>query len=143
MARTASAVWQGTLKEGKGSISVGSGAFTDAQYSFNSRFEEGVGTNPEELIAAAHAGCFTMALGAQLTNAGFKPEKIETKADVTLRQVEGKPTITGIALTTTAKVPGADEAAFDKAAADAKAGCPISRLFAGNTEITLEAKLEQ
>jgi len=141
MARTASAVWQGTLKEGRGNISVGSGLFTDAQYSFSSRFEEGTGTNPEELIAAAHAGCFTMALGAQLTNAGFTPERLETKADVTLRPVDGKPTITAIALTTTAKIPGIDKAAFDKAAADAKAGCPISRLFQGNTEITLDAKL--
>ena len=145
MAWTATAVWQGTLKEGKGSISVGSGLFTDAQYSFSSRFEEGVGTNPEELIAAAHAGCFTMALSGQLTNAGFKPEKLETKADVTLRQVDGKPTImaplVGIALVLTAKVPGIDQAAFDTATANAKAGCPISRLFAGNTEITLDAKL--
>jgi osmotically inducible protein OsmC len=141
MARTATAVWQGTIKEGKGSISVGSGLFKDAQYSFSSRFEEGVGTNPEELIAAAHAGCFTMALSGQLTNAGFKPEKLETKADVTLRQVDGKPTIVAIALVTTAKVPGIDQAGFDTAAANAKAGCPISRLFAGNTEITLDAKL--
>jgi osmotically inducible protein OsmC len=141
MARTASAVWQGTLKEGRGTISVGSGLFTDAQYSFTSRFEEGTGTNPEELIAAAHAGCFTMALGAELTKAGFKPEKLETRADVTLRKVDDKPTITNIALSTTAKVPGADKAAFDAAAANAKTGCPISRLFQGNAEITLDAKL--
>jgi lipoyl-dependent peroxiredoxin len=142
MARTASAVWHGTLKEGKGSISVGSGLFRDAQYSFSSRFEEGVGTNPEELIAAAHAGCFTMALDAQLTNGGFKPEKIETTASVTLAKVNDKPTVTKIALVTKAHVPGIDAAAFNKAAEDAKAGCPISRLFAGNTEITLEATLD-
>jgi osmotically inducible protein OsmC len=141
MARTASAVWQGTLKEGKGSISVGSGLFKDAQYSFSSRFEEGVGTNPEELIAAAHAGCFTMAFGAELGKGGYVPEKIETTASVTLRPVDGKPTITSIALVTRAKVPGIDQAAFDATAAGAKAGCPISRLFAGNTEITLDAKL--
>jgi len=141
MARTATAVWQGTLKEGKGSISVGSGLFTDAQYSFSSRFEEGVGTNPEELIAAAHAGCFTMAFGAELGKGGFTPEKIETTASVTLRPVDGKPTITSIALVMTATVPGIDQAKFDEIAAGAKAGCPISRLFAGNTEITLDAKL--
>lgn len=143
MARTASAVWQGTLKEGKGKVSVGSGLFKDAQYSFSSRFEEGTGTNPEELIAAAHAGCFTMALGAELTKAGFTPDKLETKADVTLRPVDGKPTIVSIALTTTAKVPNASKEQFDAAAQAAKAGCPISRLFAGNTEITLNATLEQ
>lgn len=141
MARTASAVWHGTLKEGKGSISVGSGLFRDAQYSFSSRFEEGTGTNPEELIAAAHAGCFTMALDAALTNGGFKPEKIETTASVTLAKVNDKPTITKIALVTKATVPGVDAAAFNKIAEDAKAGCPISRLFANNTEITLEATL--
>ena len=141
MDRSASAVWHGSLKEGKGTISTQSGTLKDTQYSFAARFAEGVGTNPEELIAAAHAGCFTMALSGQLTNAGFKPEKLETKADVTLRNVDGKPTIVSIALMTTAKVPGIDQAAFDTAAANAKAGCPISRLFAGNTEITLDAKL--
>ena len=141
MQRNASAVWKGGLKDGKGTISAPGGVLKDTQYSFTSRFENGPGTNPEELIAAAHAGCFTMALSGQLTNAGFKPEKLETKADVTLRQVDGKPTITAIALVTTAKVPGIDQAAFDTAAANAKAGCPISRLFAGNTEITLDAKL--
>ena len=142
MARTASAVWHGTLKEGKGSISVGSGLFRDAQYSFSSRFEEGTGTNPEELIAAAHAGCFTMALDAGLTTAGFHPESIQTTASVTLARVNEKPTITRIALVTKARVPGLEAEAFNKAAQDAKAGCPISRLFAGNTEITLEATLE-
>ena len=141
MDRTGSAVWHGKIMDGTGTISTQSGTLKDTQYSFKTRFADGVGTNPEELIAAAHAGCFTMALSGQLTNAGFKPEKLETKADVTLRQVDGKPTITAIALVTTAKVPGIDQAAFDTAAANAKAGCPISRLFAGNTEITLDAKL--
>jgi len=143
MARTASATWQGSLKEGKGTITAGGGLFTDAQFSFSSRFEEGVGTNPEELIAAAHAGCFTMAFGAELGKAGFTPDSIATTASVTLRPVDGKPTITTIALVTKAKVPGVDQAKFDEIAAGAKAGCPISRLFAGNTEITLEATLEQ
>ncbi len=141
MDRKATAVWQGGLKDGHGRISTDSGVVKDAQYSFSTRFENGIGTNPEELIAAAHAGCFTMALSAQLTSANLKPESIETTAAVTLGRKDEKPTITHIKLTTHAKVPGVDAAAFDKAAQEAKAGCPISRLFAGNTEITLEAKL--
>jgi lipoyl-dependent peroxiredoxin len=141
MERTASAVWNGTLKEGKGKISTQSGVLKDSQYSFSTRFEDGIGTNPEELIAAAHAGCFTMALSNNLTTAGLPPESLETKAAVTFGRTDAGPTITKIVLTTVAKVPGADKAAFDKAANEAKNGCPISRLFKGNTEIVLDAKL--
>ena len=141
MERTASAVWHGTLKEGKGTISTQSGVLKESQYSFSTRFENGIGTNPEELIAAAHAGCFTMALSNALTTASLPPESIETKASVTFERTDAGPTITKILLTTVAKVPGADAAAFDKAAQDAKNGCPISRLFKNNTEITLDAKL--
>jgi lipoyl-dependent peroxiredoxin len=141
MDRTASASWQGSLKEGKGKISVQSGVLKESQYSFSTRFESGVGTNPEELIAAAHAGCFTMALSAQLSTANLPPESIETTAHVTLDRTDAGPTITKIHLKTSAKVPGADNAAFDKAAQEAKKNCPISRLFAGNTDITLDAKL--
>jgi lipoyl-dependent peroxiredoxin len=141
MERTASAVWNGGLKDGKGKISTQSGVLKETQYSFSTRFENGVGTNPEELIAAAHAGCFTMALSAQLGNANLTPESLETKAAVKFEKTDAGFTITQIHLTTTAKVPGADKAAFDKAADAAKAGCPISRLFHGNTEILLDAKL--
>jgi lipoyl-dependent peroxiredoxin len=141
MDRTANAVWKGTLKDGKGAISTQSGVLKDSQYSFATRFENGIGTNPEELIAAAHAGCFTMALSAQLTTANLPPDSIETTAKVTLDRTEAGPTITKIHLTTKAKVPKADAAAFDKAAQEAKKNCPISRLFHGNTEITLDAKL--
>ncbi len=141
MERTASAVWHGGLKDGKGSISTQSTVLKDTQYSFSTRFENGVGTNPEELIAAAHAGCFTMALSAQLTGAGTPPESLETTASVKLEKKDDGFAITAIHLTTKAKVPGADKAAFDTAAANAKAGCPISKLFKGNTEITLDAQL--
>jgi osmotically inducible protein OsmC len=141
MERTASAVWHGGIRDGKGTISTQSTTLHDTQYSFGSRFESGVGTNPEELIAAAHAGCFTMALSGQLTTAGFPPESLETTAAVKLDKVEGGFAITAIHLTTKAKVPGADKAAFDTAAANAKAGCPISKLFKGNAEITLDATL--
>jgi lipoyl-dependent peroxiredoxin len=141
MDRTASAVWNGPLKEGKGKISTQSGVLKDSQYSFGTRFENGVGTNPEELIAAAHAGCFTMALSAQLTTANLPPESIETTAKVTLDRTDAGPTITKIHLTTKAKVPSADKAAFDKAAQEAKQNCPISRLFKGNAEISLDAAL--
>jgi len=139
MVRKASAVWNGTLKEGKGTISTDSGVLSKTQYSFSTRFENGVGTNPEELIAAAHAGCFTMALSAQLTNAGFKPESLETTAEVTLEKLEAGFTITKVHLDVTARVPGADKAAFDKAAANAETGCPISRLL--KAEITMTARL--
>jgi osmotically inducible protein OsmC len=139
MDRSASAVWRGSLKEGKGTISTQSGTLKETQYSFAGRFESGVGTNPEELIAAAHAGCFSMALSAELGKANFTPESIETSAVVTL-DLHDKPTVTKIHLTTKAKVPGIDKAKFDEIAAGAKAGCPISRLLAA-AEITLDATL--
>jgi osmotically inducible protein OsmC len=130
------------LKEGKGVISTATGVLSNANYSFATRFEGAdSGTTPEELIAAAHASCYSMALGATLGGEGFTPEKIETHAAVTLAKVEGGFAVTKIALTTTASVPGVSEEAFQKAAAGAKAGCPISKLFANNTEITLDAKL--
>ena len=142
MASKASAVWTGSLKEGKGVISTATGVLSNANYSFATRFEGAdSGTTPEELIAAAHASCYSMALGATLGGEGFTPEKIETHAAVTLAKVEGGFAVTKIALTTTASIPGVSEEAFQKAAAGAKAGCPISKLFANNTEITLDAKL--
>ena len=142
MASKASAVWTGSLKEGKGVISTATGVLNNANYSFATRFEGAdSGTTPEELIAAAHASCYSMALGATLGGEGFTPEKIETHAAVTLAKVEGGFAVTKIALTTTASIPGVSEEAFQKAAAGAKAGCPISKLFANNTEITLDAKL--
>ena len=142
MASKASAVWTGSLKEGKGTISTATGVLKDANYSFATRFEGAdAGTTPEELIAAAHASCFSMALGAQLGAAGLTPEKIETAAAVTLAKTEGGFAVNRIVLTTTDVVPGATQEAFDTAAAGAKTGCPISKLFAGNTEIVLDAKL--
>lgn len=142
MASKASAVWTGSLKEGKGTISTATGVLHDANYSFATRFEGAQsGTTPEELIAAAHASCYSMALGAQLGGAGLTPESIETHAAVTLAKTDSGFSITKIALATTAKVPGASKEQFDKAAADAKAGCPISKLFANNTQIELDAKL--
>jgi osmotically inducible protein OsmC len=141
MERKASAVWLGGLKDGKGTISTQSGVLKDTQYSFSTRFAEGIGTNPEELIAAAHAGCFTMALSAQLGEAGLKPDSLETSATVKFEKTDAGFTVTAIHLVTKAKVPGASESAFETAANNAKAGCPISRLFKGNTEITLDAKL--
>ena len=139
MDRSASAVWRGSLKVGKGTISTQSGTLKETQYSFAGRFESGVGTNPEELIAAAHAGCFTMALSAELGKENFTPESIETSAVVTL-DLHGTPTVTKIRLTTKAKIPNIDKAKFDEIAAGAKAGCPISRLLAA-AEITLDATL--
>jgi lipoyl-dependent peroxiredoxin len=139
MVRKASAVWQGSLKEGKGNISTESGTLSNAQYSFSTRFENGKGTNPEELIAAAHAGCFTMALSGQLGAAGITPESLETTASVTMEKVEDKMTITKVHLDVAAYIPGIDQAKFDTAAANAKAGCPISRLL--KAEITMTAKL--
>jgi lipoyl-dependent peroxiredoxin len=142
MASKATAVWTGSLKEGKGTISTATGVLKNANYSFATRFEGATtGTTPEEMIAAAHASCYSMALGAQLGGAGLTPNKIETEAAVTLAKVSDGFKITRITLNTTASVPGATKAVFDKAAADAKAGCPISRLFENNTEITLDAKL--
>jgi osmotically inducible protein OsmC len=140
MDRYASAVWHGTLKEGKGTISSQSGTLKDTQYSFAARFAEGVGTNPEELIAAAHAGCYTMALSAQLTEAGFNPDTIETKAVVTLDLHGEGPTITKIHLTNTSKIPGIDKAKFDDLANKAKLGCPVSKVLKA-AEITLDATL--
>ena len=140
MKRTASAVWKGGLKDGKGSMSTESGALSEAQYSFSTRFEEGKGTNPEELIAAAHAGCFSMALSAQLGTENKTAEKIETEAAVTLLKTDAGFTVTAVHLKVRAKVPGATPPDFQKAAEAAKAGCPISRLL--KAEITMEAKLE-
>ena len=140
MKRHASAVWQGGLKDGKGSISTASGVLSNTQYSFSTRFEDGIGTNPEELIAAAHAGCFSMALSGQLGNAGMTAESIETTATVTLDKTEAGFTITEVHLDVNVRIPGADPAAFETAAANAKAGCPISRVL--NTKITMEAQLE-
>jgi osmotically inducible protein OsmC len=140
MKRKASAVWKGGLKDGKGTISTDSKILSDTQYSFSTRFEEGNGTNPEELIAAAHAGCFSMALSGQLGNAGLTAERINTTAAVTLEKTEAGFTITAVHLKVSAKVPGADKQAFETASNNAKAGCPISRLL--NAKITMDANLE-
>jgi osmotically inducible protein OsmC len=140
MKRTASAVWTGGLKDGKGSISTQSGILANTQYGFGSRFESGAGTNPEELIAAAHAGCFTMALSAQLGEAGMTAENLKTSAAVTLDKVDGGFAITAIHLDLVAKIPGADRAAFESAANKAKEGCPVSKVL--NAAITMDAKLE-
>ncbi len=137
--RTAQAIWKGDLFQGKGTMKLGGGAYEGA-YSFSSRFENGVGTNPEELIAAAHAGCFSMALSAELGKVGFEPESIETIAKVTVEQSDGGFAITKSELTTVAEIPGIDEATFQKIAQGAKAGCPVSKALAG-LAITLEAKL--
>ena len=139
MIRKASAVWKGSLKEGKGTISTDSGVLSNTQYSFSTRFENGKGTNPEELIAAAHAGCFTMALSAQLGNAGITPETLETTASLTLEKLDAGFTVTKVHLDVAGRIPGNDKAAFEKAAQEAKAGCPISRLL--KAEITMTARL--
>lgn len=139
MKRSASAHWAGTLKEGKGTISTESGVLQSTQYSFGTRFENGKGTNPEELIGAAHAGCFSMALSGQLGNAGLTAEAIDTTATVTLEKLEAGFTVTEVHLKLVAKIPGASKAAFETAANNAKAGCPISRLL--NAKITLDAQL--
>ncbi|MDX6603903.1 MAG: lipoyl-dependent peroxiredoxin [Solirubrobacterales bacterium] len=138
--RTGSAIWNGNLKDGNGEVTVGDGVFTGA-YSYASRFEDGEGTNPEELIAAAHAACFSMALSNILAEAGHPPEQIRTSARVQLRPVDGAPTIARIDLEVEGSVPGIDEAAFDEHAEAAKAGCPVSRALAGVPEIALEARL--
>ena len=141
MNRSASAVWHGGLKDGKGTISSESGALKELQYSFGSRFENGVGTNPEELLGAAHAGCYSMALSAQFTEAGLKPETIETTAKVTLEILkDGGPTITKIHLTTKVSATGVDKAKFDELANNAKIGCPLSKVLKA-AEITLDATL--
>ena len=140
MLRKASAEWKGSIKEGGGTISTESGVLRHTQYSFSTRFEDGIGTNPEELIAAAHAGCFSMALSGQLGAAGLTADSINTTAAVRLEKLDSGFAITKIHLDVTAKIPGADDDAFQTAAANAKAGCPISKLF--NAEITMDAKLE-
>ncbi len=138
MKRSASAVWKGGLKDGNGRISTDSGVLSDTQYSFKTRFEQGTGTNPEELIAAAHAGCFAMALSNELGQAGLAPESIQTTATVTLEP--SALAITAVHLNVRAKVPGADQEAFEAAANSAKSGCPVSKVL--NAQITMEARLE-
>jgi osmotically inducible protein OsmC len=140
MKRTASAKWTGDLKSGKGTLSAASGVLQDTPYSFKTRFENERGTNPEELIAAAHAGCFTMALSAELGRAGFTPQQLATEATANLEQVDGNWTITTIQLNLTARVPGIGREQFEQVAASAKANCPVSRVL--KAEITLQSKLE-
>jgi len=139
MKRKASAVWQGGLKDGKGTVSTESGVLDKTQYSFSTRFEDGKGTNPEELIAAAHAGCFAMALSGQLGNAGLTAQSLEVTATVTMEKLDAGFTVTEVALDLVAKIPGAPQDKFDTAANNAKTGCPISRLL--NAKITLNARL--
>ncbi|MFH0882380.1 MAG: OsmC family protein [bacterium] len=141
MKRKASAVWTGNLKGGKGTISAESGVLKEARYSFSTRFEDVAGTNPEELIAAAHAGCFSMAFSSELEKAGFTAEKIGTIATVTIEKTDVGFTITAVHLDVSAKVPGMDQQAFVAAANNAKAGCPVSRVL--NAEITMDATLEE
>ena len=140
MKRTGSAVWTGGLKDGKGKISTQSGILKDTQYGFNTRFEDGPGTNPEELIAAAHAGCFTMALSAQLGEVGMVAESLRTSAEVALEKVADGFSITAVHLDLVAKIPGANQDAFDAAVGKAKSGCPVSKLL--NADVSLSAKLE-
>lgn len=135
-----SAEWQGSLKQGKGTVSTESGVLNQNPYGFNTRFEGQAGTNPEELIGAAHASCYSMALSMILGEAGLEPESIKTEATVTLEQDDSGFTISAVHLDTTARIPGADQAKFDDAANKAKEGCPVSKLF--NARITLDAKLE-
>lgn len=139
--RDGSAEWRGDLKDGSGTVSVASGLFTDGNFSFSSRFEEGPGTNPEELIASAHAGCFSMALSNILASDGHTPESVRTTAKVHLRNVDGNPTIAKIDLITEGRVPGIDQRQFADYAEQAKAGCPVSRALAGVAEMTLEPTL--
>jgi len=139
MKRKASAVWRGGLKDGKGTISSDSGVLKETQYSFSTRFENGIGTNPEELIAAAHAGCFSMALSAELGKASITPESIHTTATITMDKTDAGWTVTESHLDVMAKIPGVDPAKFTAAANAAKAGCPISRLLKAN--VTMDAKL--
>ena len=140
MKRNASAVWKGGLKDGTGTISSDSGVLADTQYSFSTRFENGKGTNPEELIAAAHAGCFSMALSAQLGTMGLTPSEIRTSAAVSLDKVGEGFAITAVHLTVKAKIPGADQAQFKTATENAKAGCPVSKVL--NATITMDASLD-
>lgn len=138
--RKADARWEGTLQEGKGTMSLGGGAY-EGPYSFSSRFEEGTGTNPEELIAAAHAGCFSMALSGALGRAGHNPERVETTANVHLNKTDEGFRVQKIELQTEAAVPGIDEATFNEIAEGAKKNCPISALLSGSAEISLTARL--
>lgn len=138
--RSASAVWQGGLKDGKGVLSTDTGILSNTPYSFKTRFEDEPGTNPEELIAAAHAGCFAMALSGQLDAAELKAESLEVKATIKMEKTDAGMTVTSSHLDLVARIPGASEEAFNTAAANAKAGCPISRLL--NCEISLDARLE-
>jgi len=140
MQRNASAHWTGGLKDGKGTLTAPSGVLKNTPYSFHTRFESEPGTNPEELIAAAHAGCFTMALSAQLGTAGMTAQALDTTASVTLEKTDAGFTITAVHLQVKAKIPGADKSKFDAAAKNAKEGCPISRLL--NAKITMDAQLE-
>ena len=140
MDRKGSATWKGGIKDGKGTISTESKVLSDIQYSFISRFEQGKGTNPEELIGAAHAGCFSMALSMILGIAGFKVESINTTATVTIEKEGDGFAITAVHLDVTARVPGADRLVFEKAANNAKVGCPVSKVL--NTKITMDARLE-
>ena len=140
MKKSGSAVWSGGLKDGKGFISSESGALDNIAYGFNTRFEEGPGTNPEELIGAAHAGCFTMALSGKLGEAGLKATALKTTAQVSLDKVDGEYAITAVHLTLVATVPGATDEVFQDAALRAKLGCPVSKLLVAN--ITLDATLE-
>jgi osmotically inducible protein OsmC len=140
MKRNASAVWTGGLKDGKGTISSDSGVLAETQYSFSTRFEDGKGTNPEELIAAAHAGCFSMALSAQLGSMGLTPTRISTSASVSLDKLSDGFAITAVHLVVKASVPGADAAQFETAANNAKAGCPVSKVL--KATITMDATLE-
>ena len=140
MKRNASAEWKGGLKDGKGTISTDSGVLAESQYSFSTRFEDGKGTNPEELIAAAHAGCFSMALSGQLGQAGLTAESIRTTASVKLEKTDAGSAITSVHLEVKARVPGADQQAFATAANNAKAGCPVSKVL--KAEITMNASLE-
>jgi osmotically inducible protein OsmC len=140
MERKGSAVWEGGLKDGKGTLSTNSGALRETPYSFGARFEQGAGTNPEELLAAAHAGCFTMALSAQLGNAGLRAEKLATTATVTLEKVGDAFSVTKSHLDLVARVPGAEKSKFDAAVKAAETGCPVSKLF--KADITVNARLE-
>jgi osmotically inducible protein OsmC len=140
MKRKATAVWQGGLKDGKGVVSLESGVLDKAQYSFSTRFESGKGTNPEELIAAAHAGCFAMALSGQLGTAGLTAQSLEVICTITMEKLDAGWTVVESALDLVAKIPGAPQDKFDTAANNAKAGCPISRLL--NAKVTLNSRLE-
>src|SRR5437763_1178258 len=141
MLRKASAHWQGSTKDGTGTLSTQSGTLRDTPYSFKARFGDSKGTNPEELIAAAHAGCFTMALSFTLNNAGFTANVIDTEAQLTMDTVDNKPTITAIRFTTRARVPNIDAARFADIAADAKVNCVVSRALSPSIVITLDAAL--